>query len=752
MNEQEYAMPYQTTDLIPQSGEERLQLSYLNGLYDNAIRRAQQSLIDRAIDDGFFDDKQFDQDELALYKARGQAALQYNEIKPTVLWVCGAYRRTKLDWQVSPRTDDDVEPAQVKTKLMKYVFDINKAAFQHSAAFEDMIRTGMGWTKVGYELNQDGEYQITMRHIPWRNVIRDDTSRRLDCADMRYVFETKIVDLDQLTTAYPQFKDRLTRESEDWATAKQSYDYQKFNQFDVATGSLGLFGTGYMSVRKAVRVIECWYKQPERVKVLHGDGRHNGEVYDQKNAMHAYGVNSGAYRVTETYRMQTWCAIFTRGTLLWNQRSPYRHNRIPYIPRIGFIDNQTGMPSGIIRSMRDPQRDLNHRRNKALHLLSTRRVVMDKGAVDDISKLEEEMARPDSIIEKARNHDLQIIENIQLAQPHIDLAVQDSAYIRQISGVTGENMGLPTNATSGVAIQARQEQGSIITTVFFDNDTLARQLEGEQVLSLCEQFMDEPMVFRISGSSSGKPDFVRINDGSPESDITAQQADFIVNQQDYRVTIRQALADQLIQFSGQLAQQTGNPAIGIAMLEQAIELTDIPERKQIISRIRQITGQPDPDEPDEQRQAREQAQAQEQQRQQQIAERKLMAEISKIEAEAKSLSSKADATAVIALYDKARALQEAIKSAGMVQASPQLTQIADDLLRGINSILGLPDSQQQPTPTAQPQQMQPPQQDRQQQPVQQQAQLDTQDMPGQPDTQPEPQGVPDEQDTTSQQP
>ena len=74
MNEQEYAMPYQTTDLIPQSGEERLQLSYLNGLYDNAIRRAQQSLIDRAIDDGFFDDKQFDQDELALYKARGQAA------------------------------------------------------------------------------------------------------------------------------------------------------------------------------------------------------------------------------------------------------------------------------------------------------------------------------------------------------------------------------------------------------------------------------------------------------------------------------------------------------------------------------------------------------------------------------------------------------------------------------------------------------------------------------------------------------
>lgn len=733
MNEQEYAAPYQTTYLIPQSPDERRQLSYLNGLYDNAINRAQLSLIDRAIDDGFFDDKQFDQEELQLYKDRGQAALQYNEIKPTVLWVCGAYRRTKLDWQVSPRTDDDVEPAQCKTKLLKYIFDINKVQFQHSAAFEDMLRSGMGWTKVGYELNQDGEYQITVRHVPWRNVIRDDTSRRLDCADMRYVFETKIVDLDQITTAYPQLKDRLTRECEDWATAKQSYDYQKFNQFDVATGSLGLFGTGYMSVRKAVRVIECWYKQPERVKVMRGTGRYNGEVFDQSNAMHGYGVETGAYRVQETYRMQTYCAIFTRGTLLWNARSPYKHNRIPYIPRIGFIDNQTGMPSGIIRSMRDPQRDLNHRRNKALHLLSTRRVIMDRGAVDDISKLEEEMARPDSIIEKARGHDLQIVENLQLAQPHIELANQDSAYIRQISGVTGENMGLPTNATSGVAIQARQEQGSIITTVFFDNDTLSRQLEGEQVLSLCEQFMDEQQVFRISGSTSGKPEFVRINDGTPESDITAQQADFIVNQQDYRVTIRQALADQLIQFSGTLAQQTGNPAIGIAMLEQAIELTDIPERQQIIARIRQITGQPDPNESDEQRQAREQAQAQEQQRQQQMAERKLMAEITKMEAEAKSMGAKADATAAVALYDKAKTLQEAINAANMVNANPQLTQVADDLLSGINQILGLPDSAMQPTPTQQP--MQAPQQ-LPPQPMQQQPMpLDEPDIQGQPDEQ-----------------
>ena len=708
MNEQEYAMPYQTTDLFPQSPDERQQLSYLNGMYDNAINRAQLSLIDRSLDDDFFDDKQFTNEELQMYKERGQAALQYNEIKPTVLWICGAYRRTKLDWVVGPRTEDDVEPAEVKTKLLKYVFDINKAAWQHSAAFEDALRSGEGWTKCGYELNQDGEYQVTLRHVPWRNVIADNTARRVDGSDLRYVFETKIVDLDQITTAYPHLKDRLTRETEDWATAKQSYDYQKFNQFDVATGSLGLFGTGYMSVRKAVRVIECWYKQPERVKVMRGNGRHAGDVYDPENSFHQYGVESGAYKVTETYRMQTYCAIFTRGTLLWNQKSPYKHNRIPYVRRIGFLDNQTGMPYGVIRAMRDPQKDLNHRRNKALYLLSTRRVVMTKGAVDDVGKLEEEMARPDSIIEKNKGSELEIIENLQLAAPHIELANQDSAYIRQISGVTGENMGLPTNATSGIAIQARQEQGSIITTGFFDNDALSRQLEGEQLLSLCEQFMDEEQVIRLSGSK-GKADFVKIN-ADPQSDITAQQADFIVSQQDYRTTIRQALAEKLLQFSGTLSQATGNPQLGLALVEQAIELTDIPEREQIVSRIRQVTGQPDPNESDEDKAAREQAQAQDQQQQKDLAMRKALAEISKIEAEAKNAMTRADGAAAVALYDKAQTLQEAMKSAEMIALNPTLAQTADDLMQNINQILGIaPGVYAAPaqTITSQPQPIQP---------------------------------------------
>ena len=55
--------------------------------------------------------------------------------------------------------------------------------------------------------------------------------------------------------------------------------------------------------------------------------------------------------------------------------------------------------------------------------------------------------------------------------------------------MTGENQGLPTNATSGIAIQARAEQGTIITTMVFDNSSAAHQKRAKLVLSLIEQFM-----------------------------------------------------------------------------------------------------------------------------------------------------------------------------------------------------------------------------------------------------------------------
>ncbi len=50
----------------------------------------------------------------------------FNEVKPTIDWIIGTERRTRVDYKILPREKDDEALAEIKTKLMKYVSDANK--------------------------------------------------------------------------------------------------------------------------------------------------------------------------------------------------------------------------------------------------------------------------------------------------------------------------------------------------------------------------------------------------------------------------------------------------------------------------------------------------------------------------------------------------------------------------------------------------------------------------------------------------
>jgi len=668
-------------------------LCWLRSIIDRETWLQAKSRAQMALDADYFDDRQYmglSEEEVKELEDRGQSFLQFNEIKPAILWITGAEKRSRFNWRIAPRSEDDVEPAIRKTKLIRYIEDVNNAQWKRSAAFEQMVKVGCGWTEVAYRPDPfSGDWRVCIEDVHWREIIRDSTSRRSDMSDARYVIRTRIVDKEEATAWFPEkgaMIEAECQERDDLEQEVQNEAYMVAGTSVGASGALSLNRMRYGDGRMAVRLWEVWYRKTTRVKVLRGEGALVGAVFNPQDPRHIQAVQMGMVEPVDSIRSQMHVAIITRNHILHSGLSPYQHNRFPYVPRIAFIDDRDGDAYGVIRSMRDPQDDLNKRRNKALFMLSTRRVIADDDAVEKWNELEEEVSRPDSIIKVKRGSKLEVQDNVQLAASHVEFGMQDSAYIRQVSGVTGENLGLQTNATSGIAIQARQEQGTIITTNLFESNSLAMQLEGELALSLCEQFYTEPMQFRITGER-GRPEFVSVNSGDPETDITRSKSDFIVDRQDYRTTVRASLAEQLLQVAGQVAQHTGNPMMGMAMVEMAVDLTDLPNKAEILAQMRRVSGTPDPDEPPEQRQQREQQQQQEQQRQAEMTNRKILAEISKLEADAAKAHAGADAQAAQAIRDKMQALQDAMSSAGLVSTNPNLAGIVDDLLSNINRIL-----------------------------------------------------------------
>ena len=572
-----------------------------------------------ALDQDFYDNLQWDPEDAATLKDRGQMPLVYNEVAPMVDWLIGTERRARVDWKVFPRTEDDVDMADTKTKVLKYVSDINRVPFTRSRAFADAVKVGVGWLDDGVRDDPTQDI-IYSKYEDWRNVLWDSAGYDLDLSDARYVFRWRWVDEDIALMMFPDRKEQIHAACND--SGNREYDDDDATGFYDANSdpehSGRLVAAGSYSrhdVRRSqIKLIECQYRKPTPVKIVANGPLQGQFVHEQDLAMQANLQQTGS-SVIEKVMMRTHFAVFTEASLISMGASIYRHNRYSLTPIWCYRRGKDRLPYGAIRRVRDIQQDLNKRASKALFLMNTNQIIADEGAVDDWNNLRDEADRPDGMIVKKSGKSVEIRRDSEMASGQINMMTLAQSTIQRASGISNENLGRQTNATSGLAIQARQLQGSVVTTEPFDNLRLAVQVQGEKQLSLTEQFYTDEKVVRLTGAR-GAVEWVKINtpelqpDGTTRylNDITATAADFVVAEQDYNGTMRQVMFEQLNQIAGRLA-----PEIALRLLRMAMEFSDLPNKDEIADQIRQLTGEQDPNK----EMTPEQAQQQEQQMQQQ---------------------------------------------------------------------------------------------------------------------------------------
>lgn len=651
----------------------------LIGFYQQELDRQYENRVEMARDEDYYDNDQWAPDEAAELIERGQNPICYNVISQTINWVIGSEKRGRTDFNILPRGKEDSKPAERKTQLLKYLSDVNRTPFHRSRAFEDAVKVGIGWMEDAVAENDDGE-PVYSRYESWRNMLWDSAATELDMSDCRYVMRSKWVDLDIALAWFPDRSDMLKRA----ATAGERFlgDNENGDEvMDFSESEREIMGRGVAEVkvnRGRVRMIEVWFKKPESMpRVV--QGQFAGEPFDPSHPGHAEQYAANPEIVASRLTMRTHVAIMTGAGLCYVGPSPYRHNRFPFTPIWGYRRGRDGMPYGLIRSLRDIQDDINKRASKALYILSTNKTIMERGAVADMANFLEEVARPDGVIEVEAGKRLELNVDRDLAPAHLDMMARSISMIQSISGVTDELMGRTTNAKSGVAIQARQEQGSMSTSKLFDNLRFAVQIQGEKQLSLVEQYFTEQKQFRIT-NSRGTPDYVDINDGLPENDITRAKADFVVSDAEWRASLRQAQSEQLMEMMTRLP-----PQVAMVMIDLVVESMDLPNREELVKRIRQVTGMRDPDATEltpEEQQA-QQAQAQAAQFQQQMAEADLrlkMAKAAKDEAGVQEYAAKIAKMVAETYGINVTTQATAVTAAQTAMMAPGILPVADGIL------------------------------------------------------------------------
>ena len=623
----------------------------LTAMYQHELDVQAESRRKMAEDEAYYDGDQIPEEDRAMLEARGQLPLVYNLIAPAVNWLLGTQRRHRTMPKVLARTKRGTRAAERKTQLMKYVEDASSGEMAQSRAFADAVKVGLGWLEAGVQDQSEGE-PVYSRSEPWRNMLHDSRATEQDLSDARYIFRTRWVDVDIAADLFPEHQAIIKTSaigSGDFVGGSNDYGDEWMDSLEEQQIEVGGERNTTGNHRERVRLIEAWYRKPVESEFLRG-GEFSGELFDPFHPGHDAQIRTGAATIAKRTKMRVHVAVFCEAGVLHSGPSPYAHNQFPFTPVWGNRKGSNGEPYGIIRGMRDIQLDVNRRAAKALHILSTNKTIMDEGALGNgmtVDEYAEEIARPDAVIVKKAGKMIDTNVDRELAVGHLELFSRNAEMIQQLSGITDEAMGRTTNATSGRAIIARQNQGTMVTAHYPDNLRYALMIHGQKELTLIEQFFTEEKSFRIT-NMRGSPEYVSVNDGADENAITMTKADFVISEDDWKASIRQANVEELLELLQQLAPTS--PQLVFAVLDLVVEAMDIPAKDEIVQRIRQITGMEDPDaDPDAadpETKARREAKAMEAEMQRRAADAQIrVQEATADEKEARAFKTKQEALA-----------------------------------------------------------------------------------------------------------
>ena len=621
----------------------------------------------------FYDGEQWSHEDAETVRARGQNPVVYNEVKPTIDWLIGTERKTRVDFVVvaEDQGDEASDDAQAKTKLLKYLDATNRASFERSYAFEDAAKAGLGWIEVGLRGDKSGA-PVYIGAESWRNILWDSRASKRDLSDARYLFRIKVVDLDVAKALCPEKIKELE------ACVQTGDDADIFREWMGGTGlisGLDSFGDGgaqdYMTAkpvdlfnaRERVMLIECWSREPFT------------------------NTEPGPFGIADPVTFKISCCVMTEKDMLIEAWSPFKHDAFPFIPVWAYRNRRTGLPYGPVLPLIGPQEALNHRMSRSLYEAAANQIWMEEDAfnpeVMDVDELRTELDSPDGTAIFARGalagNKVRDRPNQGKAQFQLGLAQQDTQSIRQMAGVNGENRGLDTNSISGKAVLAKQEQGSTLTMELFDNLLFARQREGEMVLSLSEQYITEKMTVRTA-DDAGAAQYMTINepqpDGSYANDITKRRAHFVVGEQAWKQSFVEAAFESLMQVMTQLAGAA--PQIVVGMLDVVFEMhPNLPNKAAILSRIRQVNGQTASDG----KMTPEQQQAKQQQAQ--TAQAQFDANMAKLQADIREAQAKGEKLDAEAMTKRLEGLYLSAQAAQVLAMAPGITPIADELLKSV---------------------------------------------------------------------
>jgi hypothetical protein len=392
------------------------------------------------------DHKQWTAEEVAKLTGRNQAPIVVNRVKPKVDGLLGLLAIRKTDPKAYPRTQKHEKSSEAITDALRYVTDKNHFQDCKMEVAENVFVEGYGGAITDVKSKGD-DIEIHISEIPWDRIFFDPYSRKKDFSDARFMGQLMWMDAEQAQDMFPDADINEIIESAPVELGDTTQDKPQWVD----------------KTRKRVRIAQHFYIEKGTWMLCY----HSGEQF-----------------------------------LVEPMESPYLDDEgepcNPIELAAAYIDRQNNR-YGEVLGFIDQQDEINHRRSKALHLLSQRQTAARNNAIRDIAALKRELAKPNGhVAYDGDKGDFEILQTGDMAKGQFELYQDAKAELDAVSFNAQLSGDRQQGDLSGVAINKLQQAGTMELNGLFSTLNSWEKRIYRQIWARIKQFWTEEKWIRVT--------------------------------------------------------------------------------------------------------------------------------------------------------------------------------------------------------------------------------------------------------------
>lgn len=539
----------------------------------------------------FYDGDQLSDEEKNALEQRGQPEVVFNRVKPKVDGTIGIHLQSKTQMRAYDRGSGDFEKAKYITEALRYIEQQNQFEYQEVDAAEECFIQGRSWYKQ--EIAYEGlDVFIKNYHVCNDDIFLDPYSRKEDLSDAKDLFETVWMDLEDAIELFPGFEKELKESvNERSSFAEVLGDPLKEHKTDQykQEGDDSEPGLWFDKQRRRVRIVTRYYRVPVRKEfALHEDiGLTDITAYSKKERKQLLKTLPDVTLIPQLcYKLNlaTFCAVEIleeREDLKpWDEQAKFFHVLVPaYTTR-----DEKKMPYGLVKQMVDPQKEINKRRSKMLHLLNVNQIVMEEGAVEDLERARQEAARADGVLRVKPGLRFEISRNVDLAASQASMLQEAKLEIDE-AGVSKEVQGNVNASDSGRAVQLKEQIVVRPLRKLFMNLRMAKKRLNILNVEAIQHYWKDEMLIKLTDDPEAQGILLNQRVVDPQTgeeaivnDVSLGKYDLIIEEAPDTINLQSEQFDKL----ASLAQNK----VPIPP-EFLIEASSLPNKKKILEKMQQ---------------------------------------------------------------------------------------------------------------------------------------------------------------------